>query len=243
MKSTKQTAYSNQRKARSKSGNRIAGWDPKIANLFNLGHNFLGFEYSEPGWLYRGGASGLNKVLTTGEFGYFDAEQSVVHLEKELEIYLTTQDFSDAYSLARFWEGTRGSYIAVYKSSCFNRQLHAGKAAVLGFAEPGVVFKYPFVTQPLTLSDIDYLVVSPADYECLDSMPSKGLIESSDNREVEARVEMNLARIKSKVLCPDIDPPKANHRGLFEKALLTLFETHGVKSAVAIPSSQFPKAG
>lgn len=243
MKSTNQTAYSSQRKARLKSTTLFPGWDPNIANLFNLGHNFLGFEYSDPGWLYRGGTSGLKDILRTGEMGYFDGEQPVIQLEQELEIYLISQDFSDAYSVARFWEGTRDSYIAVFKSSCFNRLLHSGRAAVLGFAEPGVVFKYPFLTRPLGVTDIDFLIVSPEDHERLRAAQADQSSGAYRDMIDDGPLRENLVALETKIISPRIYPETAKHRGVFEKALTTLIESRGIESAVALPSQLFPKAG
>lgn len=229
--SSRQTAYASDCQSRVESACRLTGWDPKITRLFDLGQRFLGCEYSEPGWLYRGGASGLKEVLKHGELGHFDGEKSVTRLEHELGIYLVSQDFSDAYSVARFWEAGRGAYIAVFQSRFFNRELYAGRAAVLGFAEPGVVFKYPFLTHPVKLSDINFLIVSPEDFDDITAGLEKGSSPNDPNPWT------------SRIISSAVDPEARSQRMLFEKALTGLLENRGVKSAVARPSSKHPRTG
>jgi hypothetical protein len=242
MSTADQTAYSGERKARSGDARRLPGWDPKIAQLFALGHNFLGCEYSDGGWLYRGGSIGLMEVLRTGEAGWFESEKPVARLERDLGVFLISQDFSDAYSVARFWEGTPDSYIAVFKSAFFNRELRAGRAAVLGFAEPGVVFKYPFLIRPPAISEIDYLIVSPENHKMIKAEKfgeSLGAELAGPDR-LPRREFLDL--MISKVVSPCIDEGAQTNRADYEKTLLELLNGLEIKSAVARPSRKFPKA-
>jgi hypothetical protein len=235
MTAANQTAYPDRRKARSGAADRLSGWDPEIVRLFGAGHNFLGYGYSEPGWLYRGASRGLNEILRTSELGHFDGEQAVARLERELGVYLVSQDFSDAYSVARFWENSRDGYIAVFESAVFNRELHAGRAAVLGFAEPGVVFKYPFLTRPLALAAIDYLIVSPEDYAALDRADTGPALEPQT-----VRAPSNA--VLTKIISPAIGLEFRQHRASFERALTDLLASRGISSAVAVASANFPGA-
>ena len=208
--------------------NGLLEWDPKIDRLYHSGHRFLGIEYSEPGWLYRGASNGLNAVLESGLIGHFDGEKSFTRLERELEIYLISQDFSDAYSVTRFWEGNRDAYIAVFKSGCFNREQRMKRASVLAFAEPGIVFKYPFLTRPMKVSEVDYLIMRPED----------AALHRDDHCRPWPEAQTDL---RTRILSPPIDRESSRQRGSYERILKDCLESRGVNSAVACPSADFPK--
>lgn len=139
-------------------------WHPAIGRLHLQGHNFLRMNYSPDCALFRGAASGLKDLAVSGVCGHFCGTHSATSMEQELDVLLISQDLSDACTIARFWEIERDNYIAVLDSDRFNSELDQGRAAMLGFAEPGVVFRYPFFCEPFPLDWIRWLFVSPADY-------------------------------------------------------------------------------
>lgn len=49
--------------------------------------------------------------------------------------------------------------IVVIPAGAFDEHYAAHNAAVLGFAEPGVVFKYPFFANPISVDQMAYLII------------------------------------------------------------------------------------
>lgn len=239
MADSRQTAYASNADPSRQSKAVGSGWDPRIDVLLAQGYRFLGYRFSEPGWLFRGACSGLRDFFISGQFGHYEGDKAVVHMEKELDILLISQDFSDAYGAARLWEKQQDNFIAVFKSVHFNRELQARRAAVMGIAEPGVVFKYPFLTRPLPLSAIDWIIIAPATLESL-----KGRIGSDANANRKLRDAWLRWREEGhakKLLVPSIAAEEIHQRSALERALLTLLEERGVKPAKPEVTLQRPR--
>ena len=153
------TAYqSNTRERRSQSPVSYLH-NPNIKALLETDYAFLPISYRSPGFLFRGLESGLNEGVANGEFGINQGSHSLAALERELGVLLVSADFSDALTVSRIWESNSDAGILVIAAEIFGAYYEQHKAATLGFAEPGVVFKYPFFTDNLFLDEIAYLIV------------------------------------------------------------------------------------
>lgn len=241
MTSSEQTAYSGMPRARIEAENQVSAWAPKIAQLYQAGHQFLPYEYDSEGWLFRGASTGFSQLIQSGASDFFDSEHPGAGLERELGIYLVSQDFSDAYSVARFWESSRDAFIAVFSSAHFNRELRAKRAAVLGFAEPGVVFKYPFLTHAPRLCEIDYLIVSNQDRNQFDwgCANSGSLLDPGGATGLNS---LDLLNGLPQFISFEITLETPRKRPVIEKALKRQLESHGIVGAIARPSAIFPGA-
>lgn len=136
------------------------GWTNTINRMIDQRYAFLAVKYENSGYLFRGMSSGFFDALLNDKFWHYAGDERSTHFEKELDVLLLSQDFSDALGVAKLWEQKLDVCIIVFQSEIFNQALSAKKAAMLATAEPGVVFKYPFLVHPLTLDDIAYLIVS-----------------------------------------------------------------------------------
>ena len=178
-----QTAYEyNSHSSSSDTKVEDQAWAEAIKRMIEQRYAFLDLQYEDEGYLFRGMSTGLFDALINNQFWHFDGDDRGNHFEKELNVLLISQDFSDAYTVSKIWEREVDSCIIIFKSNVFNKALNNKQAAMMATAEPGVVFKYPFLCQPLSLSEIEYIVVSD---ELIKKLNSK--IESDD---VEKRLSI-----------------------------------------------------
>ncbi|MGR8950308.1 MAG: hypothetical protein ACU84Q_19865 [Gammaproteobacteria bacterium] len=131
----------------------------KIRSLLIRDYSFLPVTYQEPGFLFRGLEHGLTAACESGKFSLNQGKHSLAFLERELGVLLISADFSDAYTVSRLWESTNDAVILVLRANYFAARYARHEAATLGFAEPGVVFKYPFVCEDIALKDVGYFIV------------------------------------------------------------------------------------
>ncbi len=213
------------------------GWCTTINALLQQRYAFLPQQYEDTGYLFRGMSNGLLAALQDDRFEYFKDDTSVAGFEQELAILCVSQDFSDAYSVSRLWKHNPDACIVVTKASLFNAELNSRNAAILATAEPGVVFKYPFFTRPLSLNDIELIIVSPL----LHSAIKTGRLHD---------VDPNLAAKKGaliknivEVLMRDnklVTSPETYHRSTLEEALVAMLNERGINGAGLIASSLMP---
>lgn len=157
--SARNTAYAyNTRPGQARREAR-SGWHEKIDELLSLDHGFLGFRYSDSGVLFRGLPRGLAANLGAGRWLPSADPGPLGSLERQLGVYLLSHDLSDALTVARLWESREDAAVMVFAAAEFNRRWRDATAAVLGFAEPGVVFRYPFLVEALPVDAIDSIVV------------------------------------------------------------------------------------
>ena len=159
------TAYeSNTRKQSADSPIISSGWHTKIDQLLGEGYSFLPYQYSETGVLFRAMNTGLVNAIQKQKFGLFDDDNPHVPMEHNLEIYFVSHELSDAMSIARLWGEAQDAAILCITSRVFNAYNAVKRAAVMAFAEPGVVFKYPFFVEPIAINDIFKVFINEMTY-------------------------------------------------------------------------------
>jgi hypothetical protein len=141
----------------------------KIRSLLERDYAFLPLSYTSPGFLFRGLDSGLRAGISKGQFGLNANDHPLAALERELQVLLVSADFSDSLAVSRLWESVTDAGILVISADVFARSYTQHQAATLGFAEPGVVFKYPFFTHELSVDDISYFIVQRDQAEALEN--------------------------------------------------------------------------
>jgi hypothetical protein len=146
-------------------------WAEAIDRLLAARYPFHPCRYSDDGVLFRGLAGGLKTALNTERFGHCESSQRMSEVERIMGVYFVSSELSDALSLTALHENPVDAGILVFRARVFNRRLDACAAAVLAIGDSGVVFRYPFLTEPLTLADIDYLLVPPAARDALKPVP------------------------------------------------------------------------
>ena len=208
-------------RSRTKAG--ATHWHPIIQRLLQQGHTFLPCDFTD-GYLFRGVSQSLLASLTSNEFGYFDDARSLPTLERELGVFFISHTLSDALAVARLWEKTNDAGVLVVRSELFSRELAQRRAAVLGFAEGGLVFKYPFFVRPLRVSDIDYLLVAP------------------DLRSRMTGSAKSPPMMKPTVLAPTIDAD-ADDRVRFNQTILNVLQQRRIQGAALVSTDIVPRAG
>ena len=194
----------------------VSGWHPKIDVLLQDGYSFLPYEYSETGVLFRAMNSGLINAVRNKRFGLFEDDNPHAPMEHNLEIFFVSHDLSDAMTIARIWGETEDAAILCIHSRVFNAYNAVKRAAVMAFAEPGVVFKYPFFVEPIELTDIFRIFINEKTYTHLITklsepelqiikpylviIPTKQL--NHNRRETEQRIMASLAEDKLHAAIP-----------------------------------------
>ncbi|MEQ8230667.1 MAG: hypothetical protein RLW61_14250 [Gammaproteobacteria bacterium] len=156
------TVYRDNARAGGRPRRCEPGWDAAIARLVERDYAFLPLRYGGAGMLFRGIASGLGAALAAGRFALSADAHALNALERETGVLFVSQDVSDALAVSRLWEAPRDGAILAIPAAHFARAHAAGSAAVLGFADPGVVFRYPCFAPPLELADVAHVIVHPA---------------------------------------------------------------------------------
>lgn len=155
------TAYAHNTRPRAPGRRRLAGhWHPAIQSLFERDYSFLGYAYEGSGVLFRGLARDVTAMHQAGRWVTNLDDSHVGALERELGVYLLSHELSDALAVARLWASRENAAVLVFDAVEFSQRCQLGNAAMLGFAEPGVVFKYPFIVEPLPTTATRLLLLS-----------------------------------------------------------------------------------
>ena len=179
------TAYVSN--TRTRLSERAVSYDrnDEIRRLLMNDYSFMPVCYQGPGFLFRGLEGGLGLACEKGHFGLNTGDHALAHLERELGVLLVSADFSDAYTVSRLWESGDDAVILILNADYFFEQYQRHHAATLAFAEPGVIFKYPFLCNAIAVEDIAYFIVSSAGAELLNKTFEAGqnhLFESLRNK-------------------------------------------------------------
>lgn len=159
------TAYAyNTRRQINRAPVVASGWDSRIDELLARDFAFLPYRYSEEGFLFRGVGCAWKETLRAGRWQLSSGAGPLAALERDLGVYLFSHELSDALLVARLWEPSRDAAVLVFPATEFHARWRRGAAAVLGFAEPGVVFKYPFMVEPLPLAALTLAVLPPGNH-------------------------------------------------------------------------------
>ncbi len=216
------------------------GWTDAINRMVDQRYAFLAMQYKSSGYLFRGMSSGFFEALLEGEFWNYSGRECDDNFEQELDILLVTQDFSDAFTVSKLWESRLDACIIIFKSDVFNQALYDKKAAIMATAEPGVVFKYPFLTQPLSLNDIDYLIVSENLLAAIENKKTLSAFkELNDSKFTSLSSLLNNLHMSGKLIIPECTDDNCQ-RTSFEKLLQDHLLTREIDGAHAIYSDLKP---
>jgi hypothetical protein len=205
------TAYAYNTRPGSHRRESRSGWHEKIDELLALDHCFLGYRYSDTGVLFRGVQRGLAATLDAGCWLPSPDPGPLGSLERELGVYLLSHDLSDALTIARLWECPADAAVLVFSAAEFHSRWMQAAAAMLGFAEPGVVFKYPFLVEALPIHAVSTIVV-PTQY--------RGTV---DPRMVNVPAQVGTDRFR------------------LERWILDLLHQRGLSPAQPLPTERYPR--
>ena len=184
------TAYASNTRQHSRNPAPVfSGWHAKIDDLLARDYSFLPYTYSDTGCLFRGMSRGMSACIHAGCLRLSEDCGPLGALERELGVFLVSHDLSDALSVSRLWQAQPDAAVLVFPAAEFKQRWQDRAAAVLGFAEPGVVFKYPFLVEPLPMQSVQAIFVAGSDA----GSPKPGFIElpstvMSDRRQTDRYV-------------------------------------------------------
>lgn len=218
-----------------------SGWDAQIDRLLAEDYQFLGFRYDGAGCLYRGVSCGLDTALIGRGLGSYDDGRPLARLEAQLGVCLVSHDLPDALSVARLWEsGAADAAIYVFAAEVFAEAWEARRAAVLGFAEPGVVFKYPFLVEPPPLDRLALIVVTPALRRRYEGLLGEQFIRPEQQPLRAALEEACASGLWERIVAPEAAAVQAG-RTQAESAVAGLLAARKLVSAVPQPTEVYPR--
>lgn len=233
-----QTAYThNAHGSVSDAQAKNHGWSSAINRMIDQRYAFLALQYEKDGYLFRGMSAGLLDAILSDQFWHYDGDDRGTHLEKELDVLFVSQDFSDALTVSRLWETQRDACIVIFKSNIFNNALTNKNAAMMATAEPGVVFKYPFLCQALSLSDIENIIVSS---EFLTKLSNNDVLKKIDETE-HARLlsSFNQLQNENKIIQVDLKSLGFERTAVEKEIVRSLFKIK-IKGAKTIKTDLKP---
>ncbi len=209
------TVYADNNRAGTAGRVAEPGWHAAIAALVERDYAFLPLGYDAPGYLFRGIDGGLGELLAGQPALANRGDHTLAALERDSGVLFVSQDRSDALAVSRLWEDPREAAILVIPAAAFAAAQARGAAAVLGFADPGVVFRYPCFAPPLAAEHVSLVVVHPA------------------------RLAEFAGATAAAVHAPAV--PGEADRAAFERALGDLLDGLGCTAAAPIPSRRVPR--
>lgn len=211
------TIYPNRQQRRAESV-PDPQWASPVQQLLKNNYAFLPLTYTAPGYLFRG-VSNLPEVISTAVLDLEPGDHALARLERELGVVMMSADVSDALAVSRVWTDEPGRAVVVLKADAFADYYKRRAAAVLGFADPGVVFRYPFMLGPLPLSVVQALVV-----------------HGNAHRLTETLLK-EIPHPPQLLGCTGAEPTRQS----FEQALTALLEAENLIPAQSKPAADYPR--
>jgi hypothetical protein len=239
-KEKSQTAYQYNSYSSSSLTEVDHGWSNAINRMIDQRYAFLALQYESDGYLFRGMSCGLFNALLENQFWHYAADDRGSNFEKDLDVLLVSQDFSDAFTISKTWEQKIDACIIVFKSDVFNNALKEKKAAMMATAEPGVVFKYPFFSRPLKIEEIEYLIVSPFILDIINNNESVILNSVMKDIDLSSLVLLLTELYNAGKLLFLEDKLENNDRGILEKYLTDKLQEKSIIGAKTLMSSMKP---
>ena len=151
-------------------GRHGGDWHTVFGRLLDQGHIFMGQTYTATGVLFRGMPGGLWKMISSRRLWHSETDNPLCRLERDLDVIFCSEVARDALAVARPWEEQdRDAVILIFSGQIFVERWQARTAAMLGFADVGMVFKYPCLAEPLSWSELYGVVVHPDALAALES--------------------------------------------------------------------------
>ncbi|MEX2516545.1 MAG: hypothetical protein WD572_06490 [Gammaproteobacteria bacterium] len=143
-----------------------SGWHEQFNSLLGQGYEFVGQTFAAGGLLFRGMSCGFSDSLSANCFSLFDDSSPLVSLEHKLEVLMCSEQPRDALAVARPWlPDHEDAAVLVFCSEVFISRWQHRAAAMLAFADAGLVFKYPCLAESLSCADLLGAIVHPQTVE------------------------------------------------------------------------------
>lgn len=212
-------------------------WHPRLFALANAGYIFLPQSYAPGGVLFRGMSNGLLESLAVASFWHFSSSRPLARLEQELDVIFCSEHAGDALAAAWPWESASADAgLLLFSSSCFTRRYHARMAAILALADPGMVFKYPLMTEPLHWGDVDAILINPSVMQ-----RCQALIYGEPVTEQESMLQAGLQRLAADGLFDKLQVVNAPDRAGWAKAVDQYLQQSGSSPAATMIASDIPR--
>lgn len=172
-------------------------WASPIRKLLQHGYSFLPERYSNGGYLFRGIRSGTVQAIAEQVFSHATGGQEMNRVEHAMGVYFLTHEISDALAASALHKSNNNdNAVLVIRSDYFNRQLQAYNAAVLAIGDAGVVFRYPFVTMPIKVDDIDFIITTTSGIKIPARMQEKHIrLTGGSRRQLEDTLKVKFGEL------------------------------------------------
>lgn len=179
-------------------------WARPVRELLQHGYSFLPERYSNGGYLFRGMRSGARQAIVEQVFGHATGVEEMDCVERAMEVYFLTHEISDAISASALYNtNNNDNAILVIRSDYFNRQLQAYCAAVLAIGDAGVVFRYPFVTMPISMENVDFIITTTATINIPEKLQDKHIDLAGDSRrQLEHTLQVKFGQLNVSAATP-----------------------------------------
>lgn len=143
------------------------GWQLPIARMLEAGYAFDSSAFTVDGCVFRGLPSGFlpdSQLMRSGLVPDCDSGRHCALFEQVFAVQFFSYAISDALAVCGQFDAETddGKALLVFEASLFNEANQRGEAASLLIGDSGHIFRYPFLTRPLELSDLILVFVSPA---------------------------------------------------------------------------------
>lgn len=139
-----------------------SGWHEQFNSLLGQGYEFVGQTFAADGLLFRGMSQGFKGSMSANCFSLFDDSSPLVSLEHKLGVLMCSEQPRDALAVARPWlPDHEDAAVLVFRSEVFISRWQQRAAAMLAFADAGLVFKYPCLAESLSCADLLGAIVHP----------------------------------------------------------------------------------
>lgn len=139
-----------------------SGWHATFDRLLGQGYYFMGHTFMAGGVLFRGMPVGALQALRSASFWHSETDNPLCRLERTLDVIFCSEVGRDALAVAKPWQDeTRDAAILVFNSDVFFQRWQQHAAAMLGFADVGMVFKYPCLAEPLKPDELYGVLLHP----------------------------------------------------------------------------------
>ncbi|NNM01192.1 MAG: hypothetical protein HKO62_10615 [Gammaproteobacteria bacterium] len=134
------------------------GWAPAVENLLAAGYSFLAERFDPAGCLFRGVYVNAQGAFVPGCADGAAAGSELALVEQVMGVSFVSHELSDALHGAGQAPPDALAAIAVLPAALFETRRRQGAAAVLAIGDSGLVFRYPFLTDPPQPADCQLLM-------------------------------------------------------------------------------------
>ncbi len=217
-------------------------WADQIKSLLLKDFPFLELDFSENGYLFRAIRSGLRDGLSRGSFSYLNDGGVAAGWQEKHLVYFVSEDPNDALDVAEFQNGFPDNAVVIFPSKLFHDEMNAGRAAIMtthGLSGTLTGIKWPLMTNPVTIQDSAFIIVTPETKQYLDNLLVNGQASGEEEKLRLRLLEYQKQGIYQKIVALNFEPKGMAADAIQEKFKAFLL-SKSIQPAQAIDSEIYP---